>query len=67
MGMAKDTVLEVPFHPRLCKLHLLKRKVLQYVASWRAERDGGGDGTAVLPVGRVVIHPLPYFSAMKAH
>lgn len=34
----------MPFHPRLCKLLLLKRKVLQYVVSLRGKRDGGWDG-----------------------
>lgn len=38
----------MPFHPRLCKLHLLKRKVLQYVASFRGKRDGGWDGALFL-------------------
>lgn len=46
-GRAGDTVLSVPFHPRLCKLHLLKRKVFQYVVSFKGgekEKPGWGLG-----------------------
>lgn len=63
-GRAGDTVLSLPFHPRLCKLHLLKRKVFQYVVSFKGgERKkeagvGVGDGAlfvlaAPAPIGRL--------------
>lgn len=46
-GRARDTVLQVPFHPRLCKLHLLKRKVFQYVLSFRGNVMGVGLGPSL--------------------
>lgn len=61
-GRAGDTVLSLPFHPRLCKLHLLKRKVFQYVVSFKGgeKKEAGvgvGDGAlfvlaAPAPIGR---------------